>query len=67
MTKKDYVLIAKTLAIYNRATSSFNYKVNGYALMSEVSMSLAEALKKDNERFDIDKFLQACEIGNSLV
>lgn len=60
MTKKDYIIIASVLKKYTQAMAKTDYKVTGYVLVDEIIVSLAEELKRDNFRFNDEKFLTAC-------
>ena len=46
MTKKDYIIIAKIIK-----ENKLNDGVNDFVIM----------FKKDNERFDKDRFIKACQ------
>jgi hypothetical protein len=59
MTRKDYVLIADTLA---NLMSDFNNGGEDSVSLSLVAQELADALQADNARFDRDRFLVACEV-----
>lgn len=62
MSKKDYNVLAGVLSQYNKALRAVDYKITGEALMRELSMTFAQALKNDNARFDTTRFLTACGI-----
>jgi hypothetical protein len=58
MTRKDYVLLSDTLRAHfaaRRPTSA------GEAAAQEVSLAIGLALEKENPRFDLSRFLAACE------
>lgn len=63
MTKKDYVLIAEVI---RREYVACDQTTNSGQAMAEatkdVAYSLAEALKKENARFDYSRFAKACGI-----
>lgn len=65
MSKKDYILLAGVLSQYNKAMQAIDYKITGKAMMRELSVTLAQALKGNNARFDSDKFLTVCGIIKS--
>lgn len=52
MTRKDYALIAAT--IKETALFTENYP------LELLARKMAEALKKDNPRFDTQRFMEAC-------
>ena len=57
MTRKDYVLIANTI---NKELTAFKeMKVHPTHQMSLLVNSLADALAKDNDRFDYARFVEA--------
>lgn len=62
MSKKDYILLAGVMSQYNKALQAIDYKVTGNALMRELTLTLAQALKNENAKFDTDKFLTACGV-----
>ena len=55
MTKKDYELIAEVLKEYISIEKPLHI---GIAL--SIMEDLADVFASENERFDIDKFLEAC-------
>ena len=59
MTRKDYVLIADTLA---NLMSDFNNGGEDSVSLSLVAEELATALETDNPRFDRARFLTACGV-----
>ncbi len=59
MTRKDYVLIAETLA---DLMADFNNGGDDTVSLTLVAVELAETLAKDNPRFDRDRFLTACGV-----
>jgi hypothetical protein len=60
MTRKDYVLIADTLA---NLMSDFNNGGEDSISLSLVAQELADALQADNDRFDRERFLTACGVN----
>lgn len=56
MTRKDYIKTAEILSTYssNIHASVFSEMVDEFALMFE----------QDNERFDTDKFFDACGVND---
>jgi hypothetical protein len=59
MTRKDYVLIADTLA---NLMQDFNNCGDDSVSLSLVAQELADTLAKDNPRFDSARFLTACGV-----
>jgi hypothetical protein len=59
MTRKDYVLIADTLA---NLMSDFNNGGEDSVSLSLVAEELATALETDNPRFNRARFLDACGV-----
>ena len=59
MTRKDYVLIADTLA---NLMSDFNNGGEDSISLSLVAEELATALETDNPRFNRARFLDACGV-----
>ena len=66
MTRKYYQLIAETIKRgYERARNGDNSTdVLGAAYMRIVAMNISEALCRDNPRFDANRFLAACGMGD---
>lgn len=61
MTRKDYVLIAEVIKDWQKFATSNNERVDkGHA--ANLADMLAEALKRDNSRFDAEQFIKACAI-----
>jgi hypothetical protein len=60
MTRKDYVLIADTLA---NLMADFNNGGDDSVSLSLVAEELARALQADNDRFDSARFLTACGVN----
>lgn len=56
MTRKDYKLIADAV---NEARLLSNYVLPERAI-ELVAQTLATALAKDNPRFDMERFIEAC-------
>ena len=54
MTKKDYIMIA------NAISNSTLQLMKTHILKSELVYKLCDELKKDNSRFDRDRFINAC-------
>ena len=54
MTRKDYVVIASALLSLHREG------IIGKRIITEVALTLANYLKKNNPRFDKSKFVEAC-------
>jgi|688.fasta_scaffold1114103_3 hypothetical protein len=59
MTRKDYILIAKTIS---DLMADFNNCGDDSVSLALVSQELASALKTDNPRFDTARFLTACGV-----
>lgn len=57
MTKKDYIIIAEAIA----KTKDMVARVPGH-YRARIAVSLAEALRADNPRFDEEKFFKACGV-----
>lgn len=60
MTKKDYILIAR--AMYEARPDRTDVARDGVWL--ECVSELAEALGKDNPRFDMPTFYTVCGVGH---
>jgi hypothetical protein len=62
MTKKDYELIARTLfgEVYSEPGVLCEAWENGGELYTELVQALAESFAIQNERFDREKFIEAC-------
>lgn len=56
MTKKDYKLIAETLKTWAKRRGQPRE-------LSYVASALAEAFSRENQRFDPDKFFEACGVS----
>ena len=54
MTRKDYILLA------NAISNSTLQLMKTHILKSELVYKLCDDLKLDNDRFDRDKFIDAC-------
>ena len=54
MTRKDYILLA------NAISNSTLQLMKTHILKSELVYKLCDELKKDNNRFDRDRFIKAC-------
>ena len=61
MTKKDYELIASTIAYL---VETLQNSESDAVELSLVSMELARSFACDNSRFDTAKFLKACGVAN---
>jgi len=53
MTRKDYVMIAETIAIGWHASAESK---------RDIAVNLANVFEYDNPRFDRDRFLTACGV-----
>lgn len=61
MTKKDFELIAGVFKKYKHL-KHLEYKITGYALISEVALEMALALASKNDKFQVKKFCEGCGI-----
>jgi hypothetical protein len=59
MTRKDYILIAKTL---KNEQKQFKENEDGYILLRILANQFANELQADNPRFDRARFLVACGV-----
>jgi len=59
MTRKDYVMIARTIKGNQR---QFKEGEEGQTLLWILAHQFASELQADNPRFDRDKFLTACGV-----
>jgi hypothetical protein len=72
MTRKDYVLIADTIAQFSRDIANdegLTLSAAGRTILSgervglqTIAHRLAEQLRQDNPRFDRHRFIQACQL-----
>ena len=72
MTRKDYVLIADTIAQFSRDIASEQFDTQSEAgvfllageraALHTLSHRLAEQLRNDNPRFDRKRFIDACQL-----
>ena len=62
MTRKDYQLIADTLASFSKGID--NNDAKGWAEYSAPVQMFSGELAKDNPRFDPSRFFTACEVNN---
>lgn len=62
MRKKDYELIAGSLAATKSWITSLNLQADVYRIICE---NLANTLNRDDPKFNKDKFLTACGIEQS--
>jgi hypothetical protein len=72
MTRKDYVLIAETIAQFSRDIANdeaLNLTAAGRTILSgervglqTLAHRLAEQLRNDNPRFDRKRFIDACQL-----
>jgi hypothetical protein len=77
MTRKDYVLIAETIAQVRREIAqeqSDNMSDRGKAILSgerlatyTIAHRLAERLRNDNSRFDHKRFIDACQLDAERI
>lgn len=62
MTRKDYILIAEAIRA-TRDPYAAHWDKNLFRGCDDHAKQLAEALQKDNPRFDTTKFLRACGVA----
>ena len=77
MTRKDYVLIADTIAQLSRDIAqeqSDNLSDRAKAILSgerlatyTIAHRLAEKLRNDNSRFDHKRFINACQLDAERI
>lgn len=77
MTRKDYVLIADTIAGLVRDIAieqSGNLSEKGKAILSgerlatqSIAHRLADQLRQDNPRFDRKRFIDACQLDTECI
>ena len=65
MTKRDFVLIAEALRVERPDRDGTRWADGARDEWSTVVLRLARALAGSNPRFDKDRFLEACGIGES--
>ena len=61
MTKKDYELIAKVIKVH--ANFKCTYTDQRKVEMLDLAIDLAVYFQEENPRFDRDRFLKACGLG----
>jgi hypothetical protein len=77
MTRKDYVLIADTIAQFSRDIANEQFDAlsdRGKAILSgervaaqTIAHRLADQLRQDNPRFDRKRFIDACQLDAERV
>jgi hypothetical protein len=77
MTRKDYVLIADTIAGLVRDIAQEEFDARAYtdkAILTgerlgvhNLTQRLAERLRQDNPRFDRHRFIQACQLDTERL
>lgn len=60
MSRKDYVLISTVIRDIATDLAAGYAEPTGENVLADVIAGLAVALAKDNDRFDGNRFLQAC-------
>lgn len=60
MTKKDYELIARVIC--KQLDNGDNDQIDGIMGIENTARALSQAFAKDNERFDTNRFMQACKL-----
>jgi hypothetical protein len=63
MTRKDYELIAKAINLAVRGAIALDRPLSELRFLAA---TLAMDLRRDNPRFDEDKFLKACGLGEMI-
>lgn len=59
MTKKDYELIASA---FNRKIVTLEPNTPLYSVVADTAIYLATELQEENDKFNSEKFLEACGI-----
>lgn len=77
MTRKDYVLIADTIAQFSRDIANdegLTLSTKGRAVLSgervalqTIAHRLAYQLRQDNPRFDRSRFINACQLDAERI
>lgn len=77
MTRKDYVLIADTIAQMSRDIAQEQFDARAYtdkAILSgerlgvyNLAQRLADQLRNDNPRFDRSRFIDACQLDAECI
>jgi hypothetical protein len=77
MTRKDYVLIADTIAAHVRDIANDEGTAlsdRGKAILSgervalvDIAHRLADQLRNDNPRFDRQRFIEACQLDAERI
>lgn len=62
MTRKDYILIAAALREAERHALGCRYKASAADMREVTAHFLADALERDNPRFDRGRFLTAARV-----
>ena len=62
MTKRDYELIAEVLAEYVWSTP-----LESVPIIANIIHDLADVFASENERFDYEKFVMACQPEGTLL
>jgi hypothetical protein len=62
MTRKDYQMIADTLASFSKGIGQDDSK--GWAEYTALVQMFSGQLAQDNPRFDASRFFTACEVNN---
>jgi hypothetical protein len=66
MTKKDYELIASTIKerydFYTEFGGDTNEQARARTAVSSTAKNLARKLKKENEKFNEKRFIEACGV-----
>jgi hypothetical protein len=62
MTRKDYQMIADTLASFSKGIGQDDSK--GWAEYTALVQMFSGRLAQDNPRFDASRFFTACEVNN---
>jgi hypothetical protein len=61
MTRKDYQMIADTLASFSKGISQNDSRL--WAEYAELVQMFSVQMSQDNPRFDASRFFDACEVN----
>lgn len=61
MTRKDYILIAAAIANAGVSVTDINEPQYQHGI-EDTTHAIADALARDNPRFDCERFLKACGV-----
>lgn len=63
MTRKDYIVLASKI----KSTKSTYSSVIARDIVDDLALALAEGLREDNSRFDLEKWLTACNYTHAPI